>query len=89
MTRRTVGSSKPVVQSAAETLPVQADPTRPRPRDAAGNEMDAWGLPIAGPLRAARLAELEKPDPNVEPGAWLPADTGADDADPDASGAKE
>jgi hypothetical protein len=59
----------------------QANPTQPRPRDAAGNELDQWGLPIAGPLRAARLAELKKTDPNVEPEAWASAGTG------DASGA--
>ncbi|WP_180275679.1 hypothetical protein [Sphingobium sp. IP1] len=89
MTRRTVSSSKPEARSAAETRPVQADPTRPRARDATGNEMDAWGLPLAGPLRAVRLAELGKPDPNVEPGAWSSADAGADDADPAASGTEE
>lgn len=53
--------------------PAQAGPTQPRPRDAAGNELDAWDLPIAGPLRAVRLAELKKPDPNVEPEAWASA----------------
>ncbi|MFY9350107.1 MAG: hypothetical protein WBL20_10290 [Sphingobium sp.] len=49
----------------------QAKPTQPRPCDAEGNELDQWGLPIAGPLRIALLAELERPDPNHEPDAWL------------------
>lgn len=61
-------------RKAAE--PTQAEPTQPRPRDAAGNELDAFGLPIAGPLRAARLAELKRPDPHHEPEAWASADTG-------------
>jgi len=53
--------------------PTQAEPTQPRPRDASGNELDQWSLPIAGPLRATRLAELNKPDPNIEPEAWASA----------------
>lgn len=58
-------------RKAAE--PIQAAPTQPRPRDAAGNELDAFGLPIAGPLRAAWLAKLGLPDPNHEPEAWASA----------------
>ncbi|MGE4321769.1 MAG: hypothetical protein AB7E60_01915 [Sphingobium sp.] len=69
--------------------PVQAAPTSPRPRDAAGNELDQWGLPIAGPLRAARLAGLAKPDPNVEPEAWASVGTGAALVAPAAPDAKE
>lgn len=48
----------------------QGQPTAPRARDASGNELDAWGLPLAGPLRAARLAAAARPDPNLEPEAW-------------------
>lgn len=57
----------------------QAEPTSPRTCDAAGNELDAWGLPIAGPLRAAALADLKKPDPHFEPEAWASADATSSD----------
>lgn len=55
----------------------QEKPTQPRPLDAAGRELDQWGLPFSGPARARRLAELNKPDPNVEPEAWVSDGAGA------------
>lgn len=48
----------------------QAQPTKPRPTDAAGRVLDEHGLPLSGPARRARLTELGKPDPNDEPDAW-------------------
>ena len=48
----------------------QAQPTRPRPTDAEGRELDGFGLPLSGPARKRRLEELGKPDPNAEPQAW-------------------
>ena len=62
MTRRTRGQ-------LAEQI-TQADPTAPRERDAFGHEIDQWGLPLSGPIRARLLADLGKPDPNVAPAAW-------------------
>lgn len=53
---------------AAETT--QEAPTAPRPRDAAGRELDEYGLPLSGPARAALLAELGRPDPRAEPEGW-------------------
>lgn len=48
----------------------QDKPTQPRPVDEAGRELDGYGLPLAGPVRRRLLAEMGKPDPNVEPEAW-------------------
>lgn len=48
----------------------QAEPTRSRPTDQNGRELDEHGLPLSGPARRRRLEGLGKPDPNVEPGAW-------------------
>lgn len=48
----------------------QNPPTAPRKVDAQGRELDQWNLPLNGPARIRALAELGKPDPNVEPGAW-------------------
>lgn len=45
-------------------------PTAPQPRDAQGFVLDAWGLPLSGPARVVRLAELGKPDPRETPDAW-------------------
>lgn len=68
---RTKEASKvPTESNASVTLEVANEPTRPRPRDTAGHELDQWGLPLAGPLRAQALAALGRPDPNVEPQAW-------------------
>lgn len=47
-----------------------AAPTAPRPVDAQGHDLDEWGLPISGPARVRRLAELGKPDPNIDPAGW-------------------
>ena len=60
---------------ARRAKPTQAAPTAVPARDAQGFELDRWNLPIVGPVRAARLAELGKPDPDIEPDAWdEPAD---------------
>ena len=45
-------------------------PTQPRPTDGQGHDLDEWGLPISGPARLRRLAELGKPDPNIDPAGW-------------------
>lgn len=52
--------------SAVETSP----PTRPRPVDAFGFELDAWGLPINGPERIRRLALAGRRDPDRFPEDW-------------------
>lgn len=44
--------------------------TKPRPTDEAGRELDEWGLPLCGPARLRKLAELNLPDPNHDPKAW-------------------
>lgn len=54
----------------------QDKPTKPRPVDGAGRQLDQWGLPFSGPARARRLRELNKPDPNVDPSAWTPSPSG-------------
>ena len=38
------------------------DPTKPRPKDKAGRDLDEHGLPLSGPARRRALAG--KPDPN-------------------------
>lgn len=53
----------------------QDKPTAERPRDAAGFELDHWGLPLVGPERARRLAVLGKTDPDEDPDGW--SDAGA------------
>lgn len=50
--------------------PRQGDPTQPVARNAAGLEIDQWGLPVSGPARIAALVAIKKPDPNDEPDAW-------------------
>jgi hypothetical protein len=55
-------------QEAPEVF--QDEPTALPQRDERGLELDAYGLPIVGPFRVARLAELEMPDPNDDPDAW-------------------
>jgi hypothetical protein len=54
----------------------QEEPTRPRPVDANGRQLDRFGLPLSGPARAAALAG--KPDPALAEDE--PADAAADDA---------
>lgn len=44
------------------------------PRDAFGRLLDAWGLPVNGPCRAAALESLNLPDPHDDPDAWRKAD---------------
>ncbi|CAN5267553.1 hypothetical protein BH10PSE13_BH10PSE13_23660 [soil metagenome] len=61
--------------------PNQHGSTKPRPTDAAGRELDQWGLPSSGPARVRALAELDKPDPNVAPEAWPSAGTPASTSD--------
>jgi hypothetical protein len=53
----------------------QEQPTRPRPTDAMGRQLDEYGLPLSGPARDRALSELGKPDPNVDPDAWLDLNT--------------
>ena len=55
---------------AREPKTIQDDPTKPRAEAENGLQLDDWGLPLAGPARQAALAELNKPDPNIEPDAW-------------------
>lgn len=58
-------SSAPMTAIAAEPAPEvsQAEPTAAQPRDANGHVLDEYGLPLSGPLRAARLVELNADDP--------------------------
>jgi hypothetical protein len=46
----------------------KGEATQPRPTDAAGRELDGFGLPVNGPARVRALAG--RPDPNVDPAAW-------------------
>lgn len=63
--------SKPKKGRAQEGPEVfQDEPTRMPLRDERGLELDAYGLPIVGPFRVARLEELQMPDPNDDPDAW-------------------
>lgn len=59
--------------AVAEIETTQEPPTQPASRDANGFELDAWGLPVCGPVRAARLAKLGKADPHDDPEAWADA----------------
>lgn len=45
-------------------------PTRNPVRNAYGLELDRFGLPVNGPARAAVLAQMDVPDPALEPGEW-------------------
>ncbi len=56
--------------SGAKVETSQDQPTQARKVDAAGRELDGWGLPFSGPARLRALAELKKPDPNIDPEAW-------------------
>ena len=67
MTRK---SKKQDATQDVELVVTQDAPTLPAPRDDNGFELDAWGLPVCGPVRAARLAERGLPDPHDEPEAW-------------------
>lgn len=63
--------SKPKKGRAQEAPEVvQGEPTAMPLRDERGLELDAYGLPIVGPFRVARLEELQMPDPNDDPEAW-------------------
>ncbi len=53
----------------------QAEPTRPRPTDSAGRELDGFALPLSGPARKRALEQLNKPDPNDDPKAWATEET--------------
>lgn len=74
MTRRnrvqTDASQAGTSQSGGAAEVTQEPPTTPVTRDANGFELDAWGLPICGPARAARLETLGKADPHDDPDAW-------------------
>lgn len=52
---------------------INSAPTQPRPVDAQGHDLDEWGLPLSGPARRRRLAQLGKPDPNIDPAGWQAA----------------
>lgn len=59
----------------SDPVTIQAEPTQPRPVDpATGRQLDEYGLPLSGPARVARLAELGKPDPREDPDAWVEAE---------------
>ena len=45
-------------------------PTAPRDRDENNRPLDHWGLPMNGPARVARLAELGRNDPITHPDEW-------------------
>lgn len=63
--------SKPKKGRAQEAPEVvQGEPTAMPLRDERGLELDAYGLPVVGPFRVARLEELQLPDPNDDPDAW-------------------
>lgn len=47
--------------------------TAPPATDAAGFQLDQWGLPLSGPRRRAALAEANKRDPREHPEDWTPA----------------
>ena len=64
------------IAAAIETT--QEEPTRPRPVDAAGRQLDEFGLPLSGPARIRALAELGKRDPLTNPEDWT--DTGGEPA---------
>ncbi|HEU4958965.1 MAG TPA: hypothetical protein VFT56_01040 [Sphingomonas sp.] len=51
----------------------QAEPTRPRPLSKDGRQLDSFGLPLAGPARAAALKKAGKRDPRRHPEDWAPA----------------
>lgn len=44
--------------------------TKPRPRDEAGRVLDRWNLPMNGPARIRKLAQLGKRDPITNPEDW-------------------
>ncbi|MEA3018404.1 MAG: hypothetical protein QOI38_3126 [Sphingomonadales bacterium] len=48
----------------------QAEPTKARPTDKSGRQLDEFKLPISGPARARELERLGKPDPRTNPEAW-------------------
>lgn len=58
----------------------QEEPTRPRPTDAAGRQLDEHNLPLSGPARIAALAG--KADPAL-------AEAGAENTPPAAAGAQQ
>ncbi|HEX7820637.1 MAG TPA: hypothetical protein VF463_08455 [Sphingobium sp.] len=64
-------------RAEAEPETSQEQPTQPRPVDPQGREMDQWHLPYSGPARTRALAELERPDPNIDPEAWVSTDAQA------------
>jgi hypothetical protein len=55
---------------AEEIATEQADATAERIRDENGFELDHWGLPLVGPARLLRLADLGLPDPHEDPDVW-------------------
>lgn len=80
MTRSKANAADPKLADEAEAKPetTQEAPSAAPERDANGFELDRWGLPVSGPIRALRLAEMAMPDPLDNPKAWkkIPADKG-------------
>jgi hypothetical protein len=68
MTRLTTNIAD--TDEAKEPETTQDAPSAAPPRDANGFELDDWGLPVSGPIRAVRLAEMAMPDPLDDPKAW-------------------
>jgi hypothetical protein len=65
-------TTAPKTEAAKTSEPetTQAAATAAPPRDASGFELDSWGLPVSGPMRAVRLAEMQMPDPLDDPKEW-------------------
>ena len=56
--------------ASAEPQISQDRPTAPRPRDAQGRELDQWGLPMGGRVRAAALEAADRREPRDFPEDW-------------------
>lgn len=68
------GADAEVVKAKKPVSKPEGERTKPRPVDENGRPLDAWGLPLSGPARAAKLAELGKGDPHTNPEDWPSAD---------------
>lgn len=82
MTAKNKGAGAKVGTPAEEPEVTQEPATAPVRRDGNGFEIDEWDLPVSGPARANRLAELDMPDPHDDAKAWKPEKRGSagDDA---------
>lgn len=54
----------------AKLVVTQDGATAPARFNKAGYQVDAWGLPLVGPVRMSVLEAVGLPDPNVDPDAW-------------------